>query len=552
MEINQVYKPFTYVELFAGIGGVSFGFDKVGGKCLLASEIDKYAIKAYNTLHPNVEVRGDIMEINEEDVPDHDILSFTTPCQSFSVAGKRLGFEDARGTLVFEALRIAKHKQPKILFMENVKGLVNHDSGRTLDTILSLMSEIGYTVDYDVLNSKYFGVPQNRERIFIIGVRNNLIESEEWKIEGNNIVSKAKKRIDKDTVRTFNFNWPSQESVTTRLRDILEREVEEKYYISKEKADKLVAKLEESQSDIKKIGWIEKDRDQKRVHSVTGIMPTITANNQGGRSPGAFIVDEETEVKIKQNEHRMMRHIDLKGHDSIKRVYDPEGISPTLTTMGGHREPKIIEDQIPVDYSRKTGIGNERDIALCLSSRDWRGLNRNQKQNAVLDVKSLGNVNPSGKGMNGQVYDGVNGISPTITTNKGEGLKIMTEVRATLTPDREEKRQNGRRFKENDEEAFTVNTQDKHGVAIGNYPKYRIRKLTPKECFRLQGFKDEDFEKLTVAGISNSQLYKMAGNAVTVNVIEAIGEKLLPYLHNEKVEYLHIEQNDHLENELNS
>jgi DNA (cytosine-5)-methyltransferase 1 len=144
----------------------------------------------------------------------------------------------------------------------------------------------------------------------------------------------------------------------------------------------------------------------------------------------------------------MLGHIDLKGHDAIKRVYDPDGVSPTLTTMGGgHREPKIAE-----------------------------------------------------------------------------------EVRACLTPDREEKRQNGPRFKDNDEPAHTINTQDRHGVAYGSYPKYRIRKLTPRECFRLQGFPDAEFDKLTANGISNSQMYKMAGNAVTVNVIDAIGKRLLRYL----------------------
>lgn len=108
---------FTYVELFAGIGGVSFGFNRNGGRCVMASEIDKFATQAYSILHPGVDLRGDITQIDEKDVPDHDILSFTTPCQSFSVAGKRLGFEDTRGTLVFEALRIAKYKQPKILLI---------------------------------------------------------------------------------------------------------------------------------------------------------------------------------------------------------------------------------------------------------------------------------------------------------------------------------------------------------------------------------------------------------------------------------------------------
>ncbi|ATC53315.1 hypothetical protein CLI97_04092 [Bacillus velezensis] len=183
----------------------------------------------------------------------------------------------------------------------------------------------------------------------------------------------------------------------------------------------------------------------------------------------------------------MIGHIDLKGHDAIKRVYSPDGVSPTLTTMGGgHREPKIA-------------------------------------------VEYVGNINPSGKGMNGQVYNS-NGLSPTLTTNKGEGVKISVpnpEIRPVLTPEREEKRQNGRRFKEDDEPAFTVNTIDRHGVAIGEYPKYRIRKLTPLECWRLQAFDEEDFEKALSVGISNSQLYKQAGNSITVTVLESIFKELI-------------------------
>ncbi|WP_404288433.1 MULTISPECIES: DNA cytosine methyltransferase [Bacillus amyloliquefaciens group] len=137
------------------------------------------------------------------------------------------------------------------------------------------------------------------------------------------------------------------------------------------------------------------------------------------------------------------------------------------------------------EYSRRTGIGKELEVSHTLSASDWRGLNRNQKQNAVV------------------------------------------EVRPVLTPEREEKRQNGRRFKDDGEPAFTVNTIDRHGVAIGEYPKYRIRKLTPLECFRLQAFDDEDFEKAFTAGISNSQLYKQAGNTITVTVLESIFKELI-------------------------
>lgn len=159
---------FTYISLFAGIGGFDFGLNAVGGECVFASEIDKFASESYRTLHNGDVLHGDITKIDAEDVPDHDVMAAGFPCQAFSVAGKRGGFEDARGTLFFEVARIAAVKKPSVLLLENVKGLIGHDKGRTLDTIVKTLNDIGYRVDFEVLNSKYFGVPQNRERIFIV------------------------------------------------------------------------------------------------------------------------------------------------------------------------------------------------------------------------------------------------------------------------------------------------------------------------------------------------------------------------------------------------
>jgi DNA (cytosine-5)-methyltransferase 1 len=388
-------KTFTYVSLFSGLGGFEQALNKLGGKCVMASEIDKFANKAYEVLYGEPTV-GDVTEIEAEDVPDHDLLVGGFPCQAFSVAGKRLGFEDTRGTLFFEMARIAKAKKPKVILAENVKGLVGHDKGRTLNTIVQTLCDIGYTVDFNVLNSKYFGVPQNRERIFIVAVRDDLVEQEPWMdVKGSTVVPKGKRRIQQlEGVKTFNFDWPPQEEITTRLRDILEDNVDERFYLDEEKTAKLIAEV----------------------------------------------------------------------------------------------RPVLTPDKTPIEYSRKNGIGKEIKQAHTLSASDWRGLNRNQTQNAVL------------------------------------------EVRPVLTPDRETKRQNGRRFKDDGEESFTLTAQDRHGIAVGTPPRYRIRKLTPRECFRLQGFPDSEFDKLVAAGISNSQLYKMAGNAVTVNVIDAIGRRLLAFL----------------------
>src|SRR5690625_2082865 len=242
---TRKFDPFKYVSLFAGIGGFEQALNNLGGTCVFASEIDKFAAKAYEALYGE-KPAGDITEIDAKDIPDHDLLVGGFPCQSFSVAGKRAGFDDVRGTLFFEIARIAEEKKPKALLLENVKGLVNHDKGNTLDAMLTLLNDIGYVIDFDVLNSKYFGVPQNRERIFIVAIREDLIEAEPFSEEatkGNTIVPKGKRRIG-EWAKTFNFEWPEQTEVTTRLRDILETEVDEKYYLDEDKTAKLVAQLE--------------------------------------------------------------------------------------------------------------------------------------------------------------------------------------------------------------------------------------------------------------------------------------------------------------------
>ncbi|MBS4195349.1 DNA (cytosine-5-)-methyltransferase [Bacillus sp. FJAT-49870] len=465
---------FTYIELFAGIGGFRQALDKLGGECVFASEIDKFAKQSYTALYGDAHLHGDITKINETDIPDHDLIVAGIPCQAFSVAGKRLGFEDTRGTLFFDVARIAKEKRPKAIWIENVKGLVGHDKGRTLDAIVQTLNDIGYTVDFEVLNSKYFGVPQNRERIFIIAIRDDLVTQEPWIIEGNTIVPKGKRRISAyEGVKTFNFDWPEQTEVATRLRDILETEVDEKYYLDEEKTAKLVAQLD----------GIAYEKDEVKSQQGFGTTPDevsycLTTRYDNGFLPSMFKRRERTAVI----EPLMLGHIDLKGHDAIKRVYSAEGVSPTLTTMGGgHREPKIAEQQ---SYTQ--------ECPQCEKLLDFN------------------------------IFNGVE-------CDCGEFVEYE-EIRPVLTPDRMEKRQNGRRFKENDEESFTLTSQDRHGVAIGQAPRYRIRKLSPLECFRLQGFSDEAHETVKAAGISDSQRYKQSGNAVTVNVISAIGKRLLPYL----------------------
>lgn len=169
-------KPkFIFIDLFAGVGGFRIAMQNLGGKCVFSSELDKYAKKSYELNFGEVPF-GDITRINENHVPEHDILCAGFPCQAFSIAGKRKGFEETRGTLFFDVARILKEKRPKAFFLENVKGLTNHDKGNTLKTILQVLREdLGYDVPNPrIMNAKDFGVPQNRERIFIIGFRKDL------------------------------------------------------------------------------------------------------------------------------------------------------------------------------------------------------------------------------------------------------------------------------------------------------------------------------------------------------------------------------------------
>ena len=156
-----------FVDLFAGAGGFRLGLEALGHECVLSSEIDKYARAVYQ--YHWEEPAGDVRKIRATDVPDHDILTAGFPCQPFSIAGRRQGFQDIRGTLFAEIIRIAKKKRPKILFLENVRGLLSNNDGRDFHTILLSMGKLGYNVEWEVLNSKNFGVPQNRERVFIVG-----------------------------------------------------------------------------------------------------------------------------------------------------------------------------------------------------------------------------------------------------------------------------------------------------------------------------------------------------------------------------------------------
>lgn len=194
---------FTFIDLFAGIGGMRIPLEELGGKCVFSSEIDKYCIQSYKANFEE-EPHGDITQIDEKNIPKHNILVAGFPCQAFSHAGLKKGFQDTRGTLFFDIARILKHKKPEAFLLENVKGLRGHDKGRTLNTIIKTLNELGYqSINLEVLNSKNFGLPQNRERIFIVGFKKYL-----------------------------NFNFPQPLNKKTRLGTILHKNPARKLTIS--------------------------------------------------------------------------------------------------------------------------------------------------------------------------------------------------------------------------------------------------------------------------------------------------------------------------------
>ena len=158
-----------FISLFAGIGGFDLALERLGFECVYANDIDKYCKTVFDKHFETKLDTTDIRKVNENDIPDHDLLVGGFPCQSFSIAGKRGGFEDTRGTLFFEVARILRNKRPRYFILENVKGLLTHDGGKTFQTILRVLTDLGYEYQWQVLNSKNFGVPQNRERIYIVG-----------------------------------------------------------------------------------------------------------------------------------------------------------------------------------------------------------------------------------------------------------------------------------------------------------------------------------------------------------------------------------------------
>ncbi|VIV95123.1 type II DNA modification methyltransferase [Streptococcus pneumoniae] len=381
-------QKMKFLDLFAGIGGFRIGMESAGHECIGFCEIDKFARASYKAIHDTkgeIELH-DITTVSDDTIRGigHvDVICGGFPCQAFSIAGNRRGFEDTRGTLFFEIARFASIFKPRYLFLENVKGLLNHDRGNTFEVILSALDELGYDVEWQVLNSKNFGVPQNRERVFIIGHLRR-----------------------EHTRRIFPLSGKNQST---------------------------------SNQSVMKIGNINPSGNgmNGEVYQADGLAPTLTTNKGEGQK-----------IAIKSNTIKQFGVLQ-PNFNQCGVVYETDGIAPTIRAyQGGGLEPKIRVKEATKQGYQEAEIG-----------------------------------------------DSVNLSHPNSKTRRGRVGKQI---------------------------ANTLLTGESQGVVE---PDFRIRKLTPRECWRLQGFPDWAFDKAQEVN-SNSQLYKQAGNSVTVNVISAIAQGL--------------------------
>lgn len=407
-----------FLDLFAGIGGFRLGMESAGHECIGFCEIDKFARSSYKAIYNTegeIELH-DITTVSDESVRGLgpvDVICGGFPCQAFSIAGNRRGFQDTRGTLFFEIARFASILRPSYLFLENVKGLLNHEGGATFETILSALDELGYDVEWQVLNSKDFGVPQNRERVFIIGHLGGRSTRRIFPLGGE-----SAELVEKSTAIKVIGNTKNPESsmlgTKTEVYDLTG--ISGTLMATDYKGPKQII--------VKSLGNVNPSGNgmNGEVYQADGLAPTLTTNKGEGQKIAIPVMPHGHQGVIVAGQ--------LEGaFEMSNRVYDPVGLAPTLRTMqGGGNEPKII--QRGHGYNQ----GGEHDIAPTLTSNSWQE--------------------------NNHLSNGV-----------------------------------------------------------------RIRKLTPRECWRLQGFPDWAFDKAQAVN-SNSQLYKQAGNSVTVNVIAAIAREL--------------------------
>jgi DNA (cytosine-5)-methyltransferase 1 len=504
------------LSLFSGIGAFEKALDRLGINYELVNycEIDKHASRSYSAIHNVSEELNlwDVTKVDEKALPkDIDLLTYGFPCQDISLAGKQKGLFNEDGTktrsgLFFDALRIIEETQPKVAIAENVKNLVGKKFSEQFKIVLDSLESAGYNNYYQVLNAKDYGIPQNRERVFIISIR---------------------KDIDNGM-----FEFPKGFPLEKRLKDVLEDTVDEKHYLSDKMIDYISQKGTKNFSNanckinctiarplttdqnkragttnylcenlpenfdinrIKVVGRINSSQDGVVV-STDGIAPTHTAGH--GNTPK--IIEEPTI-------HQVGQIYPNSGNPQAGRIYDADGISPTMDTCsGGNRNQQIRADQSCVGTLtqncgadlKRNGQGiiekhyvSEKGVKFILSPK--RGMCTDVNADVAQPLTAKGQQNWTGS----FVSPDIESLEKSTTIGSTEPVKINLKNGETITS--------------NDDTSYL-----------------RIRKLTPKECFRLMGFDDSDFHKAEKVN-SSTQLYKQAGNSIVVDVLEHLLAKAL-------------------------
>ena len=351
------------VSLFSGIGGFEVGLkkSKIKGEVVFASEIDENARKSYIANWGSDNFEGDITKVDEKNVPAHDLLLAGFPCQSFSIAGKQKGFEDTRGTLFFDVARILNEKKPKYILLENVKNLISHDNTETIRKILKTLNDIGYTVDFTVINSCEAGVPQNRDRTYICGIYG--LDAEPFEDDARSSKANAlKKEFNNNDFKGFNFfNYVKFKNKKKYIDDILETDVDASFYFDTDKIRDYLATLdisdgEKNESRIIKLFDLPREvhndlERQRRVYSTKGISPTVLARADTTK----ILIDDGVTKKIRKVtpiENFYIQGFEKKFVDNIKNIgmsvtqmYKQSGNAvspPVITGILNYLEGKYI------------------------------------------------------------------------------------------------------------------------------------------------------------------------------------------------------------------
>lgn len=479
------------LSLFTGIGAFEKALERLNVEYELVgfSEIDKYAIKSYCAIHNVTEDKnyGDISKIDENKLPDFDIMTWGFPCQDISIAGKLKGIKEGetRSGLYYEGYRILKAKKPKISIIENVKNLTSKRFKNEFESILKDLSDLGYNNYWQVLNAKDYGIPQNRERVFIISIRKDIDNGK--------------------------FTFPEKIPLQLKLKDLLEEVVDDKYYLT----EKGIGRL------IKMNNKLIRNNDNPDVSSciIAGYHKMDGRNNQ--------YISEENKPK---------RIGGIYDTDERKRqaggIYDPNAISPTLTTMfpGGDKQPFVLVNEGTKKGSSEAREGDSINISYPNNMKKRGRVGKGVSQ-TILTSPNMAVVENANKpiclnankkvSIQDRIYD-EEGISATVTASEFRS-KVAERKMFNLYNDKE--------IKDIAPTQTTNCGSSTSSAAVlisengSNYLK--IRKLTPLECWRLMGFDDEDFYKAKNVGISDTQLYRQAGNSIVVNVLEEIFKTLL-------------------------